>query len=329
MTMRPLLFILGVVISTVNLQYSFGFSFQNYVTTRTRTCTAVHVVEVSIISRTIRNYIPTRMMMTPISEGKEEEEEEEVDTVDVDDVDVVDSYSPNITSGRVKNLKNHIRLLDQSLQKSSNGELSLFRYINDNSNNKNKNSNTKDDDNNNDDDYEPEPELLAAPVIIETAKQIDSNKRFGVLSHGTQIDPIYNYGNAASLELFEQECIESLCKTPSRYSTIPELMEDRSQLIQQIEQNGYGYIYDAVRTTCSSSPSNCSSSSSSNSNSSNAEGTTGTLFIIKKVLIWNVYNDNVDNNDKYHRNQNRIGLAALYDRNDVIPYDRTKMIKTK
>lgn len=54
---------------------------------------------------------------------------------------------------------------------------------------------------------------------ITTAQELDKNLRFGILSHGIQSDPIYNYGNAASLLLFEQT-IENLCQTPSRYSTV-------------------------------------------------------------------------------------------------------------
>jgi hypothetical protein len=54
---------------------------------------------------------------------------------------------------------------------------------------------------------------------ITTAEELNKNLRFGILSHGIQADPIYNYGNAASLSLFEQT-IENLCQTPSRYSTV-------------------------------------------------------------------------------------------------------------
>jgi hypothetical protein len=54
---------------------------------------------------------------------------------------------------------------------------------------------------------------------ITTAEELHKNLRFGILSHGIQADPIYNYGNAASLSLFEQT-IGNLCQTPSRYSTV-------------------------------------------------------------------------------------------------------------
>lgn len=168
----------------------------------------------------------------------------------------VDSYDPEATGGCVRNLENHIRLLSESLQTSSGTD--MFQWINNQS-----------------------PE---APVM--TASQIDSNKRFGVLSHGTQPDPIYNYGNQASLELFEYS-IGDLCQTPSRFSTVPELMEDRSKLIEEIETQGFGYIDNAIRVSAND-----------------------TLFLISKILVWTVFDD--DNN--------RIGLAAIYDRSFVSPY---------
>ena len=121
---------------------------------------------------------------------------------------------------------------------------------------------------------------------ITTPEQLDQNERFGILSHGTQEDPIYNYGNQASLILFDQT-LENLCKTPSRYSTVESLMDDREQLIQQINDAGYGTISDAVRTT-----------------------TKGKLFVIQTIWIWHVY----------HPDGRRIGLAALYDRAKVEDY---------
>lgn len=122
---------------------------------------------------------------------------------------------------------------------------------------------------------------------ITTALELDQNKRFGILSHGTQEDPIYNYGNRASLELFDQT-LENLCQTPSRYSTVESLMDDRDRLIQQINDVGYGIITNGVRTT-----------------------TKGHLFVIKTIWIWHVYHD---------EDGRRIGLAALYDRAQVEDY---------
>jgi MEKHLA domain len=124
---------------------------------------------------------------------------------------------------------------------------------------------------------------------ITTAEQLDKNHRFGILSHGIQEDPIYNYGNCAALQLFEQT-LETLCQTPSRYSTVESLMEDRQQLIQNIRQMGYGTITNAVRTT-----------------------SRGKLFVIPTIWIWHVYHDD----------GRRIGLAALYDRSQVQDYNNS------
>lgn len=123
---------------------------------------------------------------------------------------------------------------------------------------------------------------------ITTPKELDQNERFGILSHGTQTDPIYNYGNKASLILFDQT-VDNLCKTASRYSTVESLMEDREQLIQQINDSGYGTISNAVRRTLGEEK----------------------LFVIETIWIWHVYHPD---------DGRRIGLAALYDRAKVQDY---------
>ena len=122
---------------------------------------------------------------------------------------------------------------------------------------------------------------------VTSPEELDQNERFGILSHGTQQDPIYNYGNKASLLLFD-ETLENLCQTPSRYSTVESLMQDREQLIQQIADVGYGTITNALRTT-----------------------TRGKLFVMETIWIWHVHHPN---------NGQRIGLAALYDRSKVKDY---------
>ena len=174
---------------------------------------------------------------------------------DTFDENAVDSYGPDNPGGCIRNLENHIRLLNQSLQDSSGqslfGWIQTQQYI------------------------EGESQL-----IEESAQQLHNNTRFGILSHGTQPDPIYNYGNLASLELFEQT-IEKLCQTPSRFSTIPELMEDRSELIKAIEKDGHGTIHNAIRISAEGHP-----------------------FEIPQIKVWTVRDDD----------GKRIGLAAIYDR---------------
>jgi len=180
---------------------------------------------------------------------------EEILAYDTFDENAVDSYKPNNPGGCIRNLENHIRLLNQSLQDSSGqslfGWIQTQQYI------------------------EGENQL-----IEESAQALHNNTRFGVLSHGTQPDPVYNYGNLASLELFEQT-IEKLCQTPSRFSTIPELMEDRSDLIKAIEKDGHGTIHNAIRISAEGHP-----------------------FEIPQIKVWTVRDDD----------GKRIGLAAIYDR---------------
>ena len=170
-----------------------------------------------------------------------------------DDYNVKDPYHPSFRGGAISNLSDHVRYLDLSLKKSSG--TALFDWINERS---------KD-------------------AKVTTAELLDQNTRFGVLSHGTQSDPIYNYGNKASLELFGYT-IEELCRTPSRLSTVPELMKDRDRLIRDIETRGYGYIDDALRVKAD-----------------------GELFIIDRILVWTVFDEE----------DNRIGLAAVYDKENV------------
>lgn len=170
--------------------------------------------------------------------------------------DDADPYHPCFSGGCISSLSDHIGYLDRSLKKTSG--TCLFEWMNERS----------------------------EDAEVTTAALLDENQRFGVLSHGTQPDPIFNYGNKASLELFGYK-IEELCRTASRLSTVPELMNDRDTLIQDIETRGYGYIADAVRVKYD-----------------------GELFVIDSILVWTVF----DEADK------RIGLAAVYNKEDVRPY---------
>lgn len=185
---------------------------------------------------------------------KERIQFEQMLAYDTFDKEAVDSYEPDNPGGCIRNLENHIRLLNQSLQDSSGqslfGWIQMQQYI------------------------DGENQL-----IEESAPALHNNTRFGVLSHGTQPDPVYNYGNYASLMLFEQT-IEKLCQTPSHFSTIPELMEDRSDLIQVIEKDGHGTIHNAIRISAEGHP-----------------------FQIPQIKVWTVFDDD----------GKRVGLAAIYD----------------
>lgn len=171
--------------------------------------------------------------------------------------EIKDPYDPSFCGGRVSDLSRHLGYLDSSLKNASG--TGLFDWISERS----------------------------GDVKVTTVSLLDENTRFVVLSHGTQPDPIFNYGNKAGLELFNYE-IEDFCKNPSRLSTIPELEEDREESYKTaIKNRGHGYIYDAIRVKSD-----------------------GKLFIIDKILVWTV----IDEAAK------RIGLAAVFDRENVRDY---------
>lgn len=166
--------------------------------------------------------------------------------------EITDSYTPDVKGGRVKNLECHISYLDSSLKNSS-GK-GLFEKLNN---------------------------ILAQEGedinVFKSVEDLDKDTRFGILSHGTQSDPIFNYGNQASLRLFETD-IERLCITPSRYSTVPELEPNRDSLIKEIEQNKYGSIINAIRQPIS----NLDVSSPSERK----------LIYLEEILVWNLYDEN-------------------------------------
>ncbi len=61
---------------------------------------------------------------------------------------------------------------------------------------------------------------------------------FMVFSHGTESDPIYNYGNRKALELWEVNW-EQLTQIPSRYSAESMEREERLRVLNEVTSNGY------------------------------------------------------------------------------------------
>lgn len=87
---------------------------------------------------------------------------------------------------------------------------------------------------------------------------------FIVVSHGTEADPIFNYGNRAALELFEITW-EELTALPSRQSAEPPNQEERSQLLAAVSTRGVVENYAGIRIS-----------------------QTGRRFLIQQVTIWNL-----------------------------------------
>lgn len=87
---------------------------------------------------------------------------------------------------------------------------------------------------------------------------------FVVVSHGTQADPILNYGNRTALTLWNMTLGE-LLKTPSRLTAEPMHRDERARLLERTRQNGYVDDYQGIRVS-----------------------KTGRRFRIDRATVWNL-----------------------------------------
>lgn len=87
---------------------------------------------------------------------------------------------------------------------------------------------------------------------------------FVVVSHGTEADPILNYGNAAALALWEMTP-EQFIQTPSRLTAEPVHRDERARLLGRTRRDGYVDDYAGVRISA-----------------------TGKRFRIEQAIVWNL-----------------------------------------
>ncbi|OIQ80188.1 MEKHLA domain protein [mine drainage metagenome] len=90
---------------------------------------------------------------------------------------------------------------------------------------------------------------------------------FALISHGTQPDPIFNYANAAALQLFDMSW-QAFTKLPSRLSAEPLLQADRDHLLARVAELGYIDDYTGVRISGS-----------------------GRRFRIRNATVWNLVDE--------------------------------------
>jgi hypothetical protein len=90
---------------------------------------------------------------------------------------------------------------------------------------------------------------------------------FIVLSHGTEADPILNYGNNQALLLWEMDWT-TFTQTPSRKTAEPINREARSRLLTEAKTKGYIDNYRGVRIS-----------------------STGKRFWIENVILWTVLDE--------------------------------------
>ena len=99
---------------------------------------------------------------------------------------------------------------------------------------------------------------------------------FVLVSHGTEPDPIFNYGNRKALELWEFSW-EDFTQMPSRKCVEPVIQEERDRLLAEAATKGFSY-FSGIRIT-----------------------STGQRFHIEDGILWNVLDE-----------QRRCGQAAVY-----------------
>ena len=90
------------------------------------------------------------------------------------------------------------------------------------------------------------------------------NADFVVVSHGTQADPVLNYGNQAALNLWKMDW-HRFTQTPSRYTAEPIERSDRQKLLAQAQAQGYIDNYRGIRIASN-----------------------GDRFYINQAIIWNL-----------------------------------------
>jgi hypothetical protein len=106
-----------------------------------------------------------------------------------------------------------------------------------------------------------------------------------VVSHGTQADPILNYGNKTALGLWEMTW-EQFIRTPSRLTAEPVNRAERQGMLEQARMRGFIDTYRGVRISGS-----------------------GRRFRVENALIWNVLD----------AQQRWIGQAAAFSRWSWLP----------
>jgi hypothetical protein len=103
---------------------------------------------------------------------------------------------------------------------------------------------------------------------------------FVVVSHGTEADPVLNYGNQMALKLWEMDWPQ-FTQTPSRYTAEPIEREERNCLLQRAREKGFIDDYEGIRISSS-----------------------GRRFQISQVVLWDVLDEMGQ----------RCGQAATFDR---------------
>ena len=85
---------------------------------------------------------------------------------------------------------------------------------------------------------------------LEGYQAICQNEKFVLISHNTEDDPIYNFGNVACLRAFVRSW-EELCITPSRESVVVRSVDEklRNELMSKVTSDGFVEGATGIRVT--------------------------------------------------------------------------------
>ena len=106
-----------------------------------------------------------------------------------------------------------------------------------------------------------------------------------VVSHGTEADPVLNYGNQTALQLW-QVSWQQLITTPSRLTAEPIDRAERERMLEEASLRGFIDTYRGIRISG-----------------------TGRRFLVENAFVWNVLNTDLE----------RIGQAATFSRWTWLP----------
>ncbi|MCK7579354.1 MAG: MEKHLA domain-containing protein [Chromatiales bacterium] len=109
-------------------------------------------------------------------------------------------------------------------------------------------------------------DLVAPRMNDEEAARYVFHAPFVLVSHGTEKDPIFNYGNLTALDLFGVSW-EEFTALPSRLSVESVNQAERTRLLEEVSTRGFLENYRGVRV-----------------------GRHGARFLIESAIVWNLLN---------------------------------------
>ena len=110
-------------------------------------------------------------------------------------------------------------------------------------------------------------DLLAPADSIGRQAEALFHAPIAVVSHGTEPDPILNYGNGIALALWEMPW-EAFTRTPSRLTAEPVGREARAKRLEEVAQAGFIDHYEGIRIS-----------------------SRGRRFRIEETVIWNLLDE--------------------------------------